>query len=211
MGRVSLFVRLAVLSLVAAGLFGVTGATAPAMIRAAPVAPVSAPFDFGDAPEGGPGLLQCGVIGALPHLPDDRAVRRGFVTGSRGIPWRVFGPGLRFRGDGNAGRCQMLPCFPPYDQDECFADGDAGLICASSLSPSRAASPIRRAPIPRAHRSVTPASRRCGARTWISSSTTTCRSRESARERAHGLGSERECGAGQSRVPVGRLRRSTCW
>ena len=28
----------------------------------------------------------------------------------------------------------MAACFPPYDQDECFQDGDAGLIMPTSFT-----------------------------------------------------------------------------
>ncbi len=39
-----------------------------------------------------------------------------------------FGPGFDLEVDGNAGGCPPPRCFPPYDQDECFQDGDAGLL-----------------------------------------------------------------------------------
>ena len=42
-----------------------------------------------------------------------------------------FGPNFDFELEGNAGWCPGG--FPPYDQDEGFQDGDAGLIMPSLL------------------------------------------------------------------------------
>ena len=39
--------------------------------------------------------------------------------------WAFFGPTCDFETEGNAGSC---PMFAPYDLDECFQDGDAGLM-----------------------------------------------------------------------------------
>lgn len=81
--------------------------------------------DWGDAPEGA-------TVNAYPFL--------GFVPGGfptcMNVPisaWVYhapppvawFGPTIDFEAEGNAGIC---PSFTPYDLDECFAGGDAGLI-----------------------------------------------------------------------------------
>jgi len=76
--------------------------------------------DFGDAPEGALAYPSSGVIGAFPTCsPSPYVIHDNFGT------W--FGPGFDREDDGNAGDC---PLFNPnnYDQDECFNDGDAGLI-----------------------------------------------------------------------------------
>lgn len=81
-------------------------------------------FEYGDAPEGAFAYPSLGVIGQFPTC---------FMTGPPGsyirhsqIPLPAFlGPSLDYELDGNAGNC---PNFPPYDADECWNDGDAGLI-----------------------------------------------------------------------------------
>jgi hypothetical protein len=86
-------------------------------------------LDFGDAPEGGiayPSPL--GVIGSFPTC---------ITVGpsnwiQHGLSWAYFGPSSDFEADGNAGTCPG--CFPPYDQDECFQDGDAGLIMPTAYT-----------------------------------------------------------------------------
>ncbi|MBP7669009.1 MAG: S8 family serine peptidase [Candidatus Eisenbacteria bacterium] len=78
--------------------------------------------DYGDAPEGATAYPELGVLGAFPTCTSTGPgafVVHGAATG----PW--FGPGLDIELDGNAGNC---PNFPPYDADECFNDGDAGLL-----------------------------------------------------------------------------------
>jgi hypothetical protein len=42
-----------------------------------------------------------------------------------------FGPTLDSENDGNAGNC---PTFPPYDADECWSDGDAGLMMPTAFT-----------------------------------------------------------------------------
>jgi hypothetical protein len=78
--------------------------------------------EFGDAPEDAlaypstmtngwfPTCKTCGVDGWIQH--------NNFGA------W--FGPAFEFETDGNAGLCPGS--FPPYDQDEGFQDGDAGLL-----------------------------------------------------------------------------------
>jgi hypothetical protein len=80
--------------------------------------------DFGDAPEGDNAIAypSLGVLGSFPTCK---------TTGPSGWVQHdnyggYFGPGVDFESDGNGGLCPGG--FPPYDQDECFQDGDAGLI-----------------------------------------------------------------------------------
>jgi hypothetical protein len=82
-------------------------------------------LDFGDAPEGSNAIAYpaTGVTGAFPTC-----ITIGPATWIQHTNFGAwFGPMVDFEGDGNAGLCPF-GCFPPYDQDECFADGDAGLI-----------------------------------------------------------------------------------
>lgn len=78
-------------------------------------------LDFGDAPEGGMAYPSLGVMGQFPTCMNVGPA--GWIQHNNFGAF--FGPGVDFEPDGNAGMC---PGFPPYDQDECFADGDAGLI-----------------------------------------------------------------------------------
>ncbi len=79
--------------------------------------------DFGDAPEGALAYPSSGVIGTFPTCGMSYFVAHGFTD----PPIACFGLMVDFEFDGNAGIC---PNFNPnqYDQDECFNDGDAGLI-----------------------------------------------------------------------------------
>jgi len=79
-------------------------------------------FEYGDAPEGGLAYPSTGVIGAFPTCITLQPP--GFIR--HGLAWGHFGPGFDFELDGNAGLCPN--CFPPYDKDECWQDGDAGLL-----------------------------------------------------------------------------------
>ncbi len=75
--------------------------------------------EWGDAPEGALAYPATGVIGNFPTcLNPAPYIYHGPLC------WAFFGPGCDFEVDGNAGTC----LFPPYDQDECFMDGDAGLM-----------------------------------------------------------------------------------
>ena len=85
------------------------------------------PLDFGDAPEGSPAYLAPLVPGSFPTCINVPIA-----------PWiqhtnfgAFFGPSVDFEPEGNAGLC---PGFAPYDADECFADGDAGLIVPSAYT-----------------------------------------------------------------------------
>jgi hypothetical protein len=78
--------------------------------------------EYGDAPEGGIAYPSLGVIGGFPTCkccgPSLWVEHNNFGA------W--FGQTYDFEPEGNAGLCPQ--CFPPYDQDEGFNDGDAGLI-----------------------------------------------------------------------------------
>lgn len=77
--------------------------------------------DYGDAPEGVLAYPSTGQNGSFPTCvqtgPALWAEHNNFGA------W--FGPNVDFEGEGNAGTC---PVFAPYDNDECFNDGDAGLL-----------------------------------------------------------------------------------
>jgi len=82
-------------------------------------------FEFGDAPEGSLAYLTPLTIGQFPTctnvgLPFSHI--QHFTN-----PGMFFGPSVDYEPNGNAGFC---PLFNPntYNQDECFLDGDAGLM-----------------------------------------------------------------------------------
>ncbi len=79
------------------------------------------PLDFGDAPEG---ALAYPATGALGSFPTCMTVGPAMWIHHTNFG-AFFGPLVDFEPDGNAGLC---PLFAPYDADECFADGDAGLV-----------------------------------------------------------------------------------
>lgn len=114
-----------VLVLIAAVLLGGAGASAPLRSDLAePAAPTQDPGDYGDAPEGGIAYPSTGVVGQFPTCvtPGPALWIRHSFSGS------YLGSNLSSEQDGNAGLCGAAACFPPYDRDECFADGDAGLL-----------------------------------------------------------------------------------
>ena len=81
--------------------------------------------DYGDAPEGAIAYPSLGVMGNFPTC-----ITVGPASYiEHGLCWARFEmvppPGFDFELDGNGGLC---PGFAPYDNDECFMDGDAGLI-----------------------------------------------------------------------------------
>jgi len=78
--------------------------------------------EWGDAPEQAIAYPSLGIIGSFPTCQN--VGPSGFVYHGP-LCWAFFGPGCDFEMEGNAGNC---PAFPPYNADECFADGDAGLI-----------------------------------------------------------------------------------
>lgn len=88
-------------------------------------------FEYGDAPENAPPYPWLGPInGSFPTCVNTGP--SGFIQhANTGGAW--FGPTLDFESEGNAGFC---PIFTPslYDQDECFQDGDAGLILPEAFT-----------------------------------------------------------------------------
>ena len=86
-------------------------------------------FDFGDAPEGAPAYPGSGVTGQFPTCMG--VGPSGFVQHTTGGAF--FGPMVDPEPDGNAGLC---PSFTPglYNQDECYGDGDAGLMIPASYT-----------------------------------------------------------------------------
>lgn len=78
-------------------------------------------LDFGDAPEGVVAYPQTGTVGMFPtciSVGPNLWIQHGNFGA-------FFLPAVDFEADGNGGLC---PQFAPYDADECFMDGDAGLI-----------------------------------------------------------------------------------
>lgn len=87
-------------------------------------------LDFGDAPEGPAAIAypSTGTFGSFPTC-----MSSGPSTWIQHYNFGAFfGPTVDFEPDGNGGTCPGG--FPPYDQDECFNDGDAGLIMPDSYS-----------------------------------------------------------------------------
>ena len=82
--------------------------------------------EYGDAPEGVNALAypSMGVVGNFPTCKTIGPA--GYIEHNNFGAF--FGPTFDFEADGNAGLCPSGTCFPPYDQDECFQDGDAGLL-----------------------------------------------------------------------------------
>jgi hypothetical protein len=81
-------------------------------------------LEFSDAPEGSTAIAypSLGVTGNFPTC-----ITVGPATWVQHTNFGAwFGPSFDFELDGNAGTCPS--CFPPYDVDECFMDGDAGLL-----------------------------------------------------------------------------------
>jgi hypothetical protein len=100
--------------------------------------------EYGDAPEGATAYPGSGVIGAFPTCTGVGPA--GFIAHqSTGLLF--FGPTVDLEPDGNAGNC---PNFPPYDADECWNDGDSGLLApgAFTIGPGLAVVPCMGAPSP---------------------------------------------------------------
>ncbi len=79
--------------------------------------------EYGDAPEGAPVYPGSGVTGSFPTCVNTGPA--GWVQHNMSMAW--FGPLADPEPEGNAGLC---PIFNPnqYNADECFSDGDAGLL-----------------------------------------------------------------------------------
>ncbi len=86
-------------------------------------------LEFGDAPESALAYPSSGVVGSFPTCMN--APPAGWIQHNNF--GAQFGPSFDFEPDGNAGLC---PLFNPntYDQDECFQDGDAGLLFPPSFT-----------------------------------------------------------------------------
>ncbi len=78
-------------------------------------------YDFGDAPEG---VLAYPATGLPGQFPTCKSVGPPASWIQHGLGWARFGQGWDAEPEGNAGN----PLFTAYDQDECFGDGDAGLL-----------------------------------------------------------------------------------
>jgi hypothetical protein len=83
-------------------------------------------YDFGDAPEGASAIAypSTNTPGSFPTCIT--VGPSGYISHGPGPLMSYFGPSVDLELDGNAGGCPN--CFPTYDDDECFQDGDAGLI-----------------------------------------------------------------------------------
>ena len=84
--------------------------------------------DYGDAPEDAIAYPSIAGMGTFPTCLGGSA---GFVE--HGLCWAHFfsgTPPFDFEPDGNGGVC----VFPLYDQDECFADSDAGLVTPTAYT-----------------------------------------------------------------------------
>jgi len=81
-------------------------------------------LEYGDAPEGPTHIAYpaTGVTGAFPTCMGCGPA--SWIQHNNFGAW--FGPNFDFEFEGNAGWCPGG--FPPYDQDEGFQDGDAGLL-----------------------------------------------------------------------------------
>jgi len=104
------------------------------------------PLEFGDAPESDPCAMVMAVaypsLGVPGFFPTCKTIGPlGWIQHNNFAGY--FGPTFDFEADGNAGLCPPPSCFPLYDQDECFNDGDAGLLFPPSytISPAIAVVP----------------------------------------------------------------------
>ena len=79
--------------------------------------------EFGDAPDGVIAYTLPTVTGLFPTCANSPT---GYIHHYRSDLIH-FGPGIDFETEGNVDWCRATP-LQPYDADECFADGDAGLL-----------------------------------------------------------------------------------
>jgi len=83
--------------------------------------------EYGDAPESVMAYPSIGVLGTFPTCKTWGP--SAWVIHQPTPPlWAYFGPLETYETDGNRGWCLSTPPFPPYDADECYQDGDAGLL-----------------------------------------------------------------------------------
>lgn len=87
-------------------------------------------YEFGDAPEGALAYPASGIIGNFPTCMNVGAPGT-FVRHTPGAAF--WGPKVDGENEGNASFC---PAFAPnmYDRDECFQDGDAGLLTPTAYT-----------------------------------------------------------------------------
>jgi GEVED domain len=85
--------------------------------------------DYGDAPEGAIAYPSLSVIGMFPSCMN--VPLSGYIHHQFGLMY--LGPAWDPEAEGNAGFC---PVFAPanYNADECFGDGDAGLLFPGSYT-----------------------------------------------------------------------------
>ncbi len=86
--------------------------------------------EWGDAPESSLAYPSLGVIGGFPTCGNVPPPLSFIYHGNLPPAWAYFGLGEDYELEGNADTCFKYPAskpFPPYDVDECFQDGDAGL------------------------------------------------------------------------------------
>ena len=110
-------------------------ALATAALLFAPASALGEVGEWGDAPEDGIAYPWLGVIGTFPTCFAGSApfVYHGPLCWSHFPGSGVPQPPFDFEPDGNAGACQGVT-FPLYDQDECYQDGDAGLMFPPAYS-----------------------------------------------------------------------------
>lgn len=84
-------------------------------------------FDFGDAPEGSLAYPSNGMSGNFPTCANIGS-KGSYISHTSGQSY--FGTGVDFESDGNQDNCPTFRSYA-YNQDECFGDGDAGLIVPS--------------------------------------------------------------------------------
>jgi len=82
-------------------------------------------FEYGDAPEGITAYPDEGIMGKFPTCIDVGPTG-SFILHDKSDSW--FGDSFDYESDGNGGLCSDVDSGAPYDNDECFADGDAGLL-----------------------------------------------------------------------------------
>ncbi len=124
-------------------------------------------FDFGDAPEGDNAIAypSSGVTGGFPTcmtIGPSAHVQHGpggaYFFNPAGAPQ----PPWDGESDGDAGQCPG--CFPSYDDDECFLDGDAGLIIPEPFTIDTTGPPGNVIPCPNS--SGTPLGLTCTPAVW---------------------------------------------
>lgn len=86
-------------------------------------------YEFGDAPEGVTAYPPAATLGQFPTCMNVGPA--GYYIAHYPSTDYYFGPSIDFEPEGNAGLCSA---FNPYDHDECWMDGDAGLLFPSAYT-----------------------------------------------------------------------------